>query len=175
MLCEQEYPAHIERTAQQLVGKLITRAPSSGDAGVGVQTDKASKTTKARRTSKVATPTVAASADMQTVDINSIEDSQARAVGVEHVALHAIAQLKLVDKLTELGVNGVMRACILGNIIGRMAAPASELATWDWLQPHSAGLKSSCKAAWPAIPVCIVCAPTCSIGTSSVCGKPILR
>lgn len=31
-----------------------------------------------------------------------------------------------------------MRAAILGNVIGRMAKPASELATWNWLQQHSA-------------------------------------
>jgi len=52
--------------------------------------------------------------------------SQPRSVGVEHVALHAINQLGLVDKLTRLNVNGVARACILGNLIARMAAPASE-------------------------------------------------
>ena len=31
-----------------------------------------------------------------------------------------------------------MRASILGNLIARMAAPASEWATWGWLQTHSA-------------------------------------
>ena len=59
-------------------------------------------------------------------------------MGVEHVALQALGQLGLVDKLTELGINGVQRAAILGNVIGRMAAPGSELATWDWLHNHSA-------------------------------------
>lgn len=59
-------------------------------------------------------------------------------MGVESVALHAIAQLRLVEKLTDLGVPGVGCACILGNLIGRMAAPASELATWEWLQANSA-------------------------------------
>jgi hypothetical protein len=59
-------------------------------------------------------------------------------VGVEHAALHAIAQLGLVEKLTNLGLSAVGRACILGNLIGRMAEPASELATWEWLQANSA-------------------------------------
>ncbi|WP_342455466.1 IS1634 family transposase, partial [Aquabacter sp. P-9] len=49
-----------------------------------------------------------------------------------------MSQLGFVEKLSELGVNGVMRAAILGNVIGRMAKPASELATWNWLQRHSA-------------------------------------
>ena len=76
--------------------------------------------------------------DLQTVDIGTLQAVQVRSVGVEHVALHAIAQLGLVQKLTELGINAVGRACIVGNLIGRMAQPASELATWDWLQTHSA-------------------------------------
>ncbi|MDP2882974.1 MAG: hypothetical protein Q8N89_15515, partial [Azonexus sp.] len=61
-----------------------------------------------------------------------------RSVGVEHVALQALAQLGFVDLLSGLGINGVMRAAILGNLIGRMAQPASELATWHWLQTQSA-------------------------------------
>ena len=31
-----------------------------------------------------------------------------------------------------------LRAAILGNVIGRMAEPASELSTWNWLQTQSA-------------------------------------
>jgi hypothetical protein len=58
-------------------------------------------------------------------------------VGVEHLALHALTQVGLVQKLADLGINGAMRAALLGNVIGRMAAPASELATWHWLQTQS--------------------------------------
>ena len=43
-----------------------------------------------------------------------------------------------VYKRQTLGIPAVGRACILGNLIGRMAAPASELATWEWLQANSA-------------------------------------
>ncbi len=56
---------------------------------------------------------------------------------VEQVALHAVGQFGLVAKLTDLGLNGVARACILGNLMGRIAEPASELATWEWLQANS--------------------------------------
>lgn len=76
--------------------------------------------------------------DMQEVDVDSLRQSEPRSVGVEHAALHALGQRGFVDKLAALGVNGVMRAAIVGNIVGRMAAPASELATRDWLQKHSA-------------------------------------
>jgi len=76
--------------------------------------------------------------DTQHVDVDSLALTQPRSVGVEHVALHAIAQLALIEKLTALGINAVGRACIVGNLIARMAAPASELASWEWLQANSA-------------------------------------
>ena len=76
--------------------------------------------------------------DIHSVDIDTLALTQPRSVGVEHVALHANAQLGLVEKITTLGIPAVGRACILGNLIGRMAAPASELATWEWLQANSA-------------------------------------
>jgi transposase len=67
------------------------------------------------------------------VEIESLELVRPRSVGVEHVGLYALAELGLVEVLTELGLNGVQRAAVIGNVIGRMAAPASELATWNWL------------------------------------------
>src|SRR5487761_2264517 len=76
--------------------------------------------------------------DYQEVDINSLQLTQPRSVGVEHLGLHALTQLGLIEKLSELGINGAMCAAILGNIIGRMAKPASELSTWRWLQTQSA-------------------------------------
>ncbi len=47
-------------------------------------------------------------------------------------------QLQLDQKLTELGFNGPDKVAALGNIIGRMIAPGSELATLQWLQTQSA-------------------------------------
>ncbi len=72
------------------------------------------------------------------VDVDSLELSYPRSVGVEHVGMHAFKQLGLDEKLAELGINGVMRAAILASIIGRMAKPASEHATWNWLCTQSA-------------------------------------
>ena len=76
--------------------------------------------------------------DFQEVDINSLQQIKPRSVGVESVGLHAMSELGFIDKLTELGVNGIMRAAIIGNVIGRMAKPASELSTWNWLKNQSA-------------------------------------
>lgn len=121
-------PAHIERAAQRYVGQLVARAP---------QQDNESCVTGAA--TPAATSTEPRSLpDFQEVDINSQQLTQPRSVGVEQAGLRALEQLGFVGKLTELGVNGVMRAAILGTLIGRMAKPASELSTWNWLQTQSA-------------------------------------
>lgn len=119
ILCGQQpvdalsYPEHIEEAAQRYAGRMVVTAASVGTA----------------------TP---AAPDFQELDVDSAEDRQPRSVGVEWVGLHALSQLRLVEKLTELGINGAMRAAIIGSVIGRMAKPGSELATWKWLQQESA-------------------------------------
>lgn len=60
-----------------------------------------------------------------------------RRVGIEHLALHAVSQLGLDRKLKELGFTQPQMAAALGNIVGRVASPASELATHHWLQQTS--------------------------------------
>lgn len=42
-----------------------------------------------------------------------------KTVGVEHLALHALSPLGFAQKLAELGINGALRAAILGNVIER--------------------------------------------------------
>jgi transposase len=73
----------------------------------------------------------------EAVDIKQIELVRPRRVGIEQLALHAVKQLSLDDKLKALGFKPRQLAAALGNIIGRMAAPASELATHGWLQTTS--------------------------------------
>lgn len=93
--------------------------------------------TAAASSSSSSTPT-SSTANFYSVDIDSLEQRQPRSVGVEHVALHALKKLGFIDKLSELGINGVLRSAIVGNIVARMAHPASERASWQWLQRHSA-------------------------------------
>ena len=126
---------HIEGTAQHLFNLMVARAPATNPVppsppASGDGDDDGNTAT----TVPIATP----EPDFHDVDINSLQQTQPRSVGVEHVALHAVAQLGLNTMLTDLGINGVMRAAILGNLVGRMAQPGSELATWNWLQAHSA-------------------------------------
>ncbi len=77
------------------------------------------------------------SEDFQSVDIDSLELLRPRRVGIEQLALHALKQIGLRDKLVELGFNRHQLSAALGNIVARMAFPASERATHGWLQQRS--------------------------------------
>lgn len=78
-----------------------------------------------------------ASEDLQTVAVDSVELTRPRSVGVEQVGCWALEQLGLGDLLAELGLNGPMRAAAVGAIVGRLARPGSERATWGWLRQRS--------------------------------------
>lgn len=114
-------PEALERVAQRYAGLLVNQSTVPAVSANG-----------SAHTHSTAQP------DFQEVDIDSLQQLQPRSVGIEHVGLHALKQLGFIDLLTELGIPGTLRAAIIGNVIGRMAAPASELATWHWLQHHSA-------------------------------------
>ena len=75
--------------------------------------------------------------DVQAVDVNTLELVRPRSVGVEHIGLWAMRQVDFTGMLLELGLSSPIRAAILGVIIGRMAAPGSELATHRWLGQQS--------------------------------------
>ena len=79
----------------------------------------------------------ASSEDLQTVEVGSVELTRPRSVGVEQVGCWALEQLGLGDLLGELGLNGPMRAAVVGAIVGRLARPGSERATWGWLGRRS--------------------------------------
>ena len=119
----------IEKAAQRYAGRLVERTPTS---------ETLSGSTAAPASDAVPMPVSAPARDFQEVDIGSQQLLLPRSVGVEHAGLHAMEQMGFVEKLTELGVNGKIRAAIIGSVIGRMAKPASELATWQWLQRQSA-------------------------------------
>ena len=60
----------------------------------------------------------ASSEDLQTVEVDSVELTRPRSVGVEQVGCWALEQLGLVDLLGELGLNGPMRAAARGGDCG---------------------------------------------------------
>lgn len=108
----------VEAQAQRYAAQLIARRGLEADAGGD------------------AAP--AAAERFQDVDLSTLALIRPRSVGVEHAALTTLRQLGFEDKLAELGFNKPQIAAALGNVIGRMAAPASELATYGWLQQRSA-------------------------------------
>jgi hypothetical protein len=73
----------------------------------------------------------------ESVSVDSLELVRPRRVGIEHLALHALSQLKLDEKMRALGFNRHQLAAAMGTIVARMAYPASELATHQWLQQRS--------------------------------------
>jgi len=108
-----EPSAEIERLASLYAARLIVAAPVVG----GISEE---------------------SPDYQEVDVGSLELTRPRSVGVEHVGLSAMSWLGFEDILSSAGMNGIQRAVAIGSIIGRMAEPGSEYATWQWLKDRSA-------------------------------------
>jgi len=109
MLMPIDVPEAVEATAQALAGRLVASAPVEAERATFAE-----------------------------VDVASLQLVQPRSVGVEHVGLYALARLELEPLLASLGINAVWRAMIMAQVVGRMAAPGSELATWRWLDGTSA-------------------------------------
>jgi transposase len=72
--------------------------------------------------------------DYREVDIDSLETHRPRSISVEHVGLETFNLLNLRELLNKLGFNNSQIAAAIGIIIGRMCYPASERATYYWLQ-----------------------------------------
>ena len=123
LLCGQEAllalscPAGVEREVQRIAAQLLVR--------------------EAQLSPPESAPSEAGG-DVHSVDVDSLQLLRPRTVGVEHVGLWAMEQLGLIGLLERLGLNGRQRAAAVGSIIGRMAAPGSELATHRWLGQRSA-------------------------------------
>jgi transposase len=106
----------IEREAQRLAALLLARQGSAP---------------------AVATAGAVAAVEVHSLVVDSLKLSRPRTVGVEAVGLWAMAQVEFVALLETLGLTGPQRAAVLGVILGRMAAPGSELATQRWLCERS--------------------------------------
>lgn len=114
----------VERYAQHCFARLV--AQGSGPMTAGAATSSSAPMSPA-----------ASSPVFVELDPDSLELTQPRSIGVEHVALSAIRELGFEPLLESLGINGVMRTAIVGSIIARMAAPGSELASHRWLTATS--------------------------------------
>jgi transposase len=72
--------------------------------------------------------------DYQTIDVNSIDNEDARTIGAEHVVLETIKELEIDRKLKSFGLNRFQISVVLGVVAGRMIVPGSERATHQWMQ-----------------------------------------
>ena len=113
-----ELPRDLEQEAHRITAQLLTRQvalPGADEAQHDAQ-----------------------EGDFHNIDVDTLELLRPRTVGVEQVALWAIEQVQLIPLLKRLGFNGRQRAAAVGSIIGRLAAPGSERATYRWLCRRSA-------------------------------------
>ena len=128
-----ELPATVEKAAQRIAAQLIAQravVTQTPVAGTG-------HSTPVESTGSLESAP-AAPVDLQTVDVDSLELTRPRTVGVEQLGLWAMQQVHFIEMLTGLGINGAQVAAIVGSIIGRMAGVGSELATYKWLIKQSA-------------------------------------
>jgi transposase len=126
-------PEAVEVLAQRFAARLIAAQPGPGEPTAAPPPNApgpAQPAPSAASTSQV--PLYAE------VDVTSLQLTRPRAVGVEAAGLAAIDWLGIDRILSDLGLNGVQRDAVAGLLIGRMAAPGSEIATWRWLRERSA-------------------------------------
>jgi len=142
-LPQQEWPALAKRIDELLQGQAPLVDALLSETGQALAQRYAAQLIALRPSAATLTAAQAAAGPSepgryQEVDLDSLELVRPRSVGVEHAALSAMRQYGLQDKLAELGLNRPQIAAAIGNIVGRMAHPGSELATHAWLQQRSA-------------------------------------
>ncbi len=134
VLLPLDLPAAVEKAAQHIAAQLIAQQASATPT-VSAVADEPSAPVEP---GTIVVPVQVAPTDMQTVDVDTLELSRPRTVGVEQVGLWALQQLDFMALMTSLGISGVQTAAIAGSMIARMAGVGSELATYKWLIKQSA-------------------------------------
>lgn len=126
----------VEREAQSIAASLLNKyagsdlllSPQKGEAGAQAAPSESGPNPQDQTDGR----------DLRSVDLNSLELMNSRGVGGEAVALSALLKVGLDEKLQALGFNAKQISAAIGNMIGRMVQPGSELSTHQWLQEHSA-------------------------------------
>ena len=130
------FAPEVEREAQNIAAALLSKyagsdlllSPEKGEAGIPANPS----------SDEAHSPNQGDERDWHRVDLQSLELINSRCVGGEAVALSALLDIKLDKQLDVLGFNRKQITAAIGNIIGRMVQPGSELSTHQWLQAHSA-------------------------------------
>ncbi|HYN60372.1 MAG TPA: transposase [Rubrivivax sp.] len=152
-MLEATLPEEVQAFAQRFAAQIIARKPAVPSLGAAPKARAVPAAAASAEPAVEPAPGSAASppsspasptsdegevARYQEVDLDSLELVDPRSVGVEHAVLAAMRQCGLQDKRSELGLNRPQIAAAVGNIVGRMAQPGSELATHAWLKDTSA-------------------------------------
>ena len=142
-VARDHWPALCARI-EELVYGLEALLPFDSPPGVEAAAQRYAALLLARRGERQVAPSqgagateIAVTVDVQSVDVDSLELTRPRSVGVEQVALWAMQTVGFIERLIGWGLSGPLRSLILGVIIGRMAHPASERATRRWLEQRS--------------------------------------
>jgi transposase len=115
--CLLPYPEDVEKLAQTYASQVIHRL---------------SDTKKNLEQIKQKTPP-----EFVNIDVHTIEQSEPRSVGGEHLVLEMAEQLQLSKLLKSLGFSNTDVSIALGSIIGRALHPSSERETHRWLSASS--------------------------------------
>ena len=108
------YPEHIERLAQIYASQVIHRLSGLKNSLEDTENEDLAP-------------------EFVSININSIEKSEPRTVGAEHLMLQMVNQLKLPQQLQKLGLSKTDTSIALGSIIARAVFPDSERSTYNWL------------------------------------------
>lgn len=112
------YPEHIEKLAQTYASQLIHRLSNPKNNAENLENEHLKP-------------------EFVSIDVNSIEKSDPRSVGAEHLMLQMANQLDLPTQLQHLGLSQMKVSLALGSIIARAVCPDSERSTYSWLRNNS--------------------------------------
>ena len=112
------YAEDLERLAQTYASQLIRHLSNSTDSLEGSKDEETKP-------------------EFVNINVNSIEKSEPRSVGAEHLMLQMANQLELPKKLQKLGLSNTDVSVSLGSIIARAVSPDSERSTYNWLSNDS--------------------------------------
>ncbi|UOF91700.1 IS1634 family transposase [Fodinisporobacter ferrooxydans] len=76
--------------------------------------------------------------ELVTVDLQSVSSSEHRSLGPELVAHAFWERLELNQILQDCGLSAKQQALAQAVVIGRLVAPSSDLASWNWLRNQTA-------------------------------------
>jgi transposase len=107
------YPEDVEKLARVFASQIVRRLSKPEDA--------------------LEHPEQQQHSEFVTIDAHTIEQSEPRSVGGEHLMLKMVHQLELTEQLKNLGFSKTEIALAIGTVIARALHPSSEREAYRWL------------------------------------------